>query len=269
MKVKKGQLIDLSFEGREFEVIIIDPDGLGKDQPSVGFGFRMMERYAGIPNDTLSRWTTEESALEGAGQKGVRALKPPSGNTFRVLEIKGKDNNNYVVVEASDWFDLAFDVLKSPGRIGKSVKKKLVDFLKWFAIKGFYAEVYVALKGKYTAKDSRALSKWMMSRLAGIPERNKYTDFLQSQGCEKGYEYAYWTDYIYEGLFGKTAREIKSFWKLVEGDKNIGRNYIPEILGLKAIAYCEHLVTQLYIDNLQQAHDDAISFTCRKYFHAN
>ncbi len=34
-------------------VIVIDPNGLGTDQPSVGFGFRMVERYAGIPNTTF------------------------------------------------------------------------------------------------------------------------------------------------------------------------------------------------------------------------
>lgn len=263
---RKGQLVSVQFEDREFTVIVIDPNGLGQDQPSVGFGYRMMERYAGIPNDTLSRWTTEESSFEGAGQIKRKSLKLPSGRTFRVLDIKGEDNNNYVVVEATDWFDLAFDILENPGRTGKSLKIKLIRFLKWFSVKGFYAEVYVALKGKYTAKDSRALSKWMVSRLAGIPDRNNYTDFLQSQGCVQGYQYAIWTNYVYEGLFGRTAREIKALWKLMEGDSNIGRNYIPEISGLESIAYCERMVTDLPFENLEQVHDEAIKLTLRKFF---
>ncbi len=62
MAIQQGQLITLSFEGREFQVIVVEPNGLGQDQPSVGFGFRMMERYAGIPNTTLSSWVRE---LEG------------------------------------------------------------------------------------------------------------------------------------------------------------------------------------------------------------
>jgi hypothetical protein len=41
-ELKAGQRITLSFEGREFDVIVIDPNGLGEDQPSVGFGFRML-----------------------------------------------------------------------------------------------------------------------------------------------------------------------------------------------------------------------------------
>ena len=61
----KGQLVTIEFEGREFQVIVVDPNGLGKDQPSVGFGFRLMEKYAGIKEQTLSDWTTEESALQG------------------------------------------------------------------------------------------------------------------------------------------------------------------------------------------------------------
>ena len=262
---KEGQLITIEFEGREFEVIVIDPNGLGQDQPSIGFGFRLMEKYAGIPTATLSQWQTVESALEGDPNNELQVLKLPSTNTYRVIQITGEDNNKYTVVEATDWFDLAFDILKKPGKVRKSTKDKLLGFIKWFAIKGFYAEVYVALKGKYTAKDSRTLSKWMVSRLAGIPERNKYTDFLQSQGCE-GYDYAIWTDYVYEGLFNRTAREIKSFWDLVEGSSSIGRNYIPEASGLEAVAYCERMVPELYINSLEQAHNDAISYTLRKFF---
>ena len=265
---RKGQLVTIQYEDREFQVIVIDPNGLGQDQPSVGFGFRLMEKYAGIPISTLSQWQTIESALEGDPNNELQVLKLPSNNTYRVIQIIGEDNNEYTVIEATDWFDLAFDILKKPGKLRKSTKDKLLGFVKWFAIKGFYAEAYVALKGKYTAKDSRTLSKWMTSRLAGIPERNKYTDFLQSQGCE-GFDYAIWTDYVYEGLFNRTAREIKSFWKLIEGDKSIGRNYIPEASGLEAVAYCERMVTELYIDSLEQAHNDAINYTLRKYFNGN
>jgi hypothetical protein len=76
--------------------IVIEPNGLGEGQPSVGFGFRMAERYAGIPNDTLSRWVLDLD--------GNKSLQAPSGKTFRVLDILASDNNTYSVVEASDWF---------------------------------------------------------------------------------------------------------------------------------------------------------------------
>ena len=38
---QQGDLIVVTYEDREFEAIVIDPDGLGEGEPSVGFGFRM------------------------------------------------------------------------------------------------------------------------------------------------------------------------------------------------------------------------------------
>lgn len=263
-KIKKGQRITVSYEEREFEVIVIDPNGLGKDQPSLGFGFNMMEKYGGIKQQTLSDWVTKESRFEGDRNKEINILKPPSGNSYKVTEIIGDDKNIYQVIEISDWVTVAGDVLKKPGKIRKGTKDALIDFLTWFATKGLYAEAYVALKGLYTAKDSRSLSSWMMARLEGKIRRNKYTDFLQAQGCE-GYDYGNWTNYIYEGLFGKTATEMKQLWSVVEGTKTIARNYISEDDGLKAVAHCENLTVELFVDELKEAHDDAISNTIRKF----
>jgi hypothetical protein len=260
MPIRKGQLITLSFEGREFEVIVIDPDGLGKNQASVGFGFRMMDRHAGLPQSTLTDWL-----VEGDRNNGIKSLKLPSGNLFRVTGILGEDNNEYLVVEASDWVALAVDVLKKPGKVKKPTQNKILDFLAWFAVKGFYADAYAALKGAYTEADSRAVSAWMQARLAGISRRNRYTKFLQEQGCEEWYEYANWTDYVYQALFGMKKKQMVEVWELVEGDKNIGRNYISEIEGLEAVAYCENQVVELFHADLRQAHDDAIAFAKRKF----
>lgn len=259
MPIKRGQLIKLNFEGREFEVIVIDPNGLGKNQPSIGFGFGMMERYGGLPISTSDNW------LEGLPNTSDECLKLPSGNTYRVSRILGLDNNLYVVVEVSDWVAIAVDVNKKPGKVRKPTKDKLLDFLGWFAVKGFYADAYAALKGAYTEADSRAVSAWMQARLAGITRRNRYTKFLQEQGCEEWYEYANWTDYVYLGLFGMKKKQMVEAWELVEGNKNIGRNYIPEVEGLEAVAYCETQVVELFYVNLQQAHDDAISYARRKF----
>jgi hypothetical protein len=260
MPIRKGQLITLPFEGREFEVIVIDPNGLGKNQASVGFGFRMMDRHAGLPQSTLTDWL-----VEGDRNNGIKSLKLPSGNLFRVTGILGEDNNEYLVVEASDWVALAIDVLKKPGKVKKPTQNKILDFLGWFAVKGFYADAYAALKGSYTEADSRAVSAWMQVRLAGISRRNRYTSFLQEQGCEEWYEYANWTDYVYQALFGMKKRQMVEEWDLVEGDKTIGRNYIAEIEGLEAVAYCENQVVELFHSDLRQAHDDAISFAKRKF----
>lgn len=266
MKTKKGQLITLEFESREFEVIVIDPNGLGRDRPTVGFGFRMMERYAGLPAATLSRWVaTKESGFEGVANNEHQQLKLPSGMALKVLQISGIESNDYFVLEVSDWVEAAGDLIKYPGKLRKSTKDKLVDFLKWFAVKGFYADAYTKLKGSYTEADSRILSAWMQARLEGKTRRSRYTKFLQEQGCNESYDYAKWTDYVYLGLFGMNKREMCKVWELVEGDRTIGRNYIPEPKGLEAVAYCENMVIELFLGDLKQAHDDAIAFARRKF----
>jgi hypothetical protein len=98
-----------------------------------------------------------------------------------------------------------------------------------------------------------------------ISRRNKYTSFLQQQGCEEWYEYANWTDYVYQGLFGMKKRQMVEAWELVEGSRAIGRNYIPEAEGLEAVAYCETQVIELFHQDLRQAHDDAVSFAKKKF----
>jgi hypothetical protein len=254
-----GSRVPLSYEGRDFEAIVIDPNGLGKNQPSVGFGFGMMEKYGGLPSSTSDNW------LEGLPNTANECLKLPSGSTFRVSRILGTDNNLYVVLEISDWVSVAADVLKKPGKVKKSTLNSLIDFLSWFAVKGFYADAYAVLKGAYTEADSRSVSAWMQARLMGISRRNRYTQFLQEQGCEEWYEYANWTDYVYQGLFGMKKKQMVEAWELVEGTKTIGRNYIPEPEGLNAVAYCENQVIELFCGSLQQSHDDAISFAKKKF----
>ncbi len=256
MSIEVGQRITLPFEGREFDVIVINPNGLGEQQPTVGFGFRMMEKYAGVPASTLSTWVFEKDEC--------KYLKLPSDKTLRVFEISGLDGNDYSVIEATDWFELVVDLLVNPGKTGKGLKEKLGAFLRWFAVKGFYAEAYTLLKGAYTAKDSRATTKWLEARQLGKIERKVYTDLLQVQGCEAT-DYAYWTDYVYQGIFGMKAKQMKGVWDLIEGDPTIARNYVPEAQGLQAVRYCEDMVVRLFVDDLEEAHDDAINYTRRKF----
>jgi hypothetical protein len=258
--LKPGDRITLMYEGKEFDVIVIDPNGLGEGQPSVGFGFRMGEKYAGVPESTLRTWVREIS--------NVTSLELPSGKLLGVREILGSDKNNYSVIEASDWFTLAIDLLVNPGKTGKGLRAKLGDFISWFAVKGFYAEAYVSFKGVYTAKDSRATTQWLEARQLGKYARKQYTDLLQSEGCDS-FEYANWTDYVYEGLFGLKAKEMKAVWELVDGSKTIARNYIPKAEGLDAVAHCEDMTVRLFVDDLKEAHDSAIKLTKRKFLAEN
>jgi hypothetical protein len=147
---KTGDLIPVTFENREFEVIVIDPHGLGINQPTLGFGFRMSDKYIGVPQSTLSKWVMQIN--------GVAYLKLPSGKLLRVVQILGNDNNYYNALEISDWVDMAIDVLINPGKTTKSVKLKIGDFLTWFATKGLYATTYAKLFGQYTIVDDNALT---------------------------------------------------------------------------------------------------------------
>lgn len=262
-KLKRGIRITVPYENREFDVIVIDPNGLGKDQPSVGLGFRMAEKYVGIPNNTLSDWLIK-SEVRVLDKISDHSLKLPSGKTFRVLEIPGDDGNPYNVIEASEWVSIAVDVLVNPGKTGKGLRAKLGDFLQWFAVKGFYAEAYVALKGVYTQKDSRATTAWLEARQLGIPARKIYTDLLQSQGCQ-AHDYGNWTNHIYQGLFGMPAKEMKEVWATQDGKASIARNHIPEAIGLDAVRYCEDMVVRMFVDDLTEAHDAAINLANRKY----
>lgn len=255
-ELRAGSIVKVVYEGREFEAIVIAPNGLGPGQPSIGFGFRMADRNVGIPQPTLSGWVIESEES--------KALKPPSGKDYRVIDILAVDGNTYSVVEASDWFAIAIDLLINPGRTGKGLRTKLGDFISWFAVKGFYAEAYVAFKGVYTAKDSRATTQWLEARQLGVPVRRLYTDLLHSLGCQ-GFDFARWTNHVYQGLFKMPAKEMKEIWELMDGNPRIARNYIPKAEGLDAVRYCEDMVVRMYVDDLEEAHDAAISLTRRKY----
>jgi len=51
----------------------------------------------------------------------------------------------------------------------------------------------------------------------------------------------------------------------VSGNSRIARNYIPQAVGLEAVAYCERMVAQLDLDDIEQAHDLAIQATRIKF----
>jgi hypothetical protein len=53
--------------------------------------------------------------------------------------------------------------------------------------------------------------------------------------------------------------------KLIEGNKKIARNYVPEAEGLEAVRYCEDMVVRVFVDDLAEAHDTAISIAKRKF----
>ena len=256
LDIKSGDLITVTYEEREFTAIVIDPDGLGPGQPSVGFGFMMAQKHIGIPQPTLTKRVIQH--------EGGEWFKTPSGTLFRVIHLLGTDNNNYKVIEVSEWFDLAMDILLSPGQFRKPTKEKIGAFLRWFAIKGFYAEANVALKGVYTAKNSRSVTKWLITRQSGKPVRKSYTDLISDTGAHAT-AYGKYTNKVYEGLFGMKAAEMRETWALMAGSAKIARNHITEEEGLEAVKFCEDLVARIFAGDLEEAHDQAIRWTVKKF----
>ena len=253
-----GQIIPIQFKGREFKAIVIDPDGLGAGKPTIGLGYRGMSRHLGIPDSTIKRRVLQ---IDGASY-----LELPSGKTFRVLQIQGNDGNSYNAVEVSDWVELAADWLKKPGKLRPQAKNGLIDFLAWYAAEGLYAEAYTFLKQTYTREDNETIQRWLVSREAGKPARVDWAYTIAEQGGGSPYKYGKWTNYVYKGLFGMDAGEMKAAWEEpVSGSRAIARNYIPEALGLEMVSHCEKLVSVLGFENMEQAHDEAIRLTQMKY----
>lgn len=251
-----GQLIPLRFKDRDLTAIVIDPDGLGEGKPSIGMGFRGMDRHTNVPVNTLSQRVIQKD--------GFRYLELPSGRAFRVFQISGEDGNDYEAIEASDWVALASDWAKEPGKLRKPARDGLIDFLAWFAAEGIYAQAYTFLKRTYTRDDDEALRQWLMSRETGKSYRKDWS--WEVKGKDPRGRYGYWTNYVYQGLFNMTAEEMKEFWERpVSGSARIARNYIPQAIGLEAVAYCEKMVSQIDLPDLYNAHDEAIRLTRIKY----
>jgi hypothetical protein len=140
----------------------------------------------------------------------------------------------------------------------------LIEFLAWFAAEGIYAQAYTILKRVYTREDDQRVQNWIMSRETGKPARAEWGWEVQEKD-PRG-RYGHWTNYVYRGLFGMNAATMKETWaNPIHGDARIARNYVPESVGLEAIAYCEKMVGLLDLDDNQQAHDLAIQASRLKF----
>ena len=261
--LKQGQLIKVPFNKKILDAIVIDPNGLAEGQPSIGLGFKMIEKHQGIRQQTLSSWLMKESVFEGDRNNEQKALKLPSKKAYRVTEILGEDNNEYSVIEVTDCVQLAADLIKNPGKTRTPTIHKVVDFLAWFAVDGFYAQAYTIAGFVYGDSTRRHLEKWKQERIVGVPLRKDYASYLVDIGEHK--LIGKWTNIVYQGLFGHNARQMRTIWETQAGRKDIARNHIPESLGIKAVAHCEKLVVTLDLDEINESHTQAIALTKTKF----
>ena len=264
--LEAGQVIPLKFKDREFRAVVIDPDGLGYNHPTIGVGYRSMSRHTDVPVNTIVQRVVDIEPVEGDPNSGGKFLKLPSGKLFRVIQISGNDGNTYNVIEITDWVELFSDWAKNPGKLRTKAKNGLIDFLAWFAAEGLYAEAYTFLKQTYTREDSERIQQWLVARQSGKPARRDWAYAIAEQGGNSPFKFGKWTNYVYRGLFGMDAAEIKRLWEApISGSRHVARNYIPETIGLEMLEYCEKLVAIFELDDLERAHDEAIRVTQIKF----
>lgn len=149
-----------------------------------------MDRHIGILRQPLSDRVSEI-------ERG-KHLKLLSSKLFRVSEIDAEDGNRYLLVEASDWVELARDWAKNPGKLRKPAREGLIDSLAWFAAEGFYAQACTILKRAYTYEDDQQVQNWIIQRESGKLARREWGWEIQDKD-PRG-RYGYWTNYIYRYL---------------------------------------------------------------------
>ena len=264
--LETGQVIPVRFKDKEFRAVIIDPDGFGYNRPTIGIGLRSMSRHTDVPVNTIIQRIVELPIEEGDPNSGGKFLKLPSKKLFRVIQISGNDGNDYSVIEAADWVELVRDWAKNPGKLRSKAKNGLIDFLAWFAAEGLYAEAYTFLKETYTREDNERIQQWLVARQSGKPARKDWAYAIAEQGGASPFKYGQWTNYVYRGLFGMDAAEMKKIWEApISGSKHVARNYIPESIGLEMVEYCEKLVAVFGLEDIERSHDEAIRMTQIKF----
>jgi hypothetical protein len=96
---RANQIVPLRYKRREIKSIIIDPNGLGPDKPSIGMGFRGMDRQIGISRQTLSDRVSEIEE--------EKYLELSSGSTFRVMQIDIEETCPLWIISGSSVSPLA------------------------------------------------------------------------------------------------------------------------------------------------------------------
>lgn len=104
-------------------------------------------------------------------------------------QILAEDNNEYLLIEASDWVAIAKDWAKDPGKLRKPARDGLIDFLGWYAAQGIYAQAYTIIRKVYTSEDSKAIQNWILSRETGKPYRIEWGFEVTDKDPRKRYGY--------------------------------------------------------------------------------
>ncbi len=275
MELKTGQRLRVPYQDRILWVEVISPHQFGYNKPSIGLNFSMQEKYTGLSSSTLLQWVRgakkrePELFIDDITMPKIEHLRlPKSKILYPVNCIPCYANDPNInepyrverVIEISDFIDLCFTAICDE-EINRRTKHKVKQFLQWFTVAGFYAEVFVFIKGSFNKADSEQLQQWLASRLANKENRKTYARLI----VELRENPAFYSNLTYLYLFGKLASQMRKQWKNVAGDETIARNHIPKAVALEAIGFVERTVVELYTDDLREAHVVAIEVARKKF----
>ena len=150
-------ILNLKAPGKEIniEAIVIDANGLGQNQASIGIDLREMVKLHWLPQETFAKW------IQSTNKESV---KLPSGSTIKVERVQSLDGNEYFVGEVCKLSLLGMN----PGEDGVEFPKGRAK-----AIHGFYSNAYKQ-KGEYTEADALAVDAWIQSQLMEILQRTEH-----------------------------------------------------------------------------------------------
>jgi len=275
MELKIGQKLQVSYKGKFVYVEVISPHHFGYNKPLVGFNLNQQKDYTGLSPTTLTQWLKgakkqdPDLFIDDVSVPKVEHLRlPKSKNIYPVhcLPIYSENSDSDEpyrvdkVVEIGDFIDLCF-VAICDEEVNRSTKHNIRRFLQWFTVSGVYAHIFVYTTGCFNKADSEQLQKWLIARIANKENRKSYASLI----VELRENPAFFSNWTYLKLFGKLASQMRKEWKTVSGDEAIARNHIPKAIALEAIGFVERTVVELYVGDLQEAHDLAIKIARKKF----
>lgn len=275
MELKIGQRLKVPYQDKVLSVEVISPHQFGYNKPSIGVNFSMQEKYTGLSSTTLTQWSKgakkrePDLFIDDVTMPKIEHLRlPKSKNLYPVYSTPIYSNNPdsdepyrvEKVIEISDFIDLCFTAICEE-EINRSTKREIKKFLQWFTVTGFYAQVFVYIKGSFNKADNEQLQQWLASRIANKENRKSYASLI----VELRENPAFYSNLTYLNLFGKLASQMRKEWKTVAGEDAIARNHIPEAIALEAIGFVERTVVELYTGDLREAHILAIEVARKKF----
>jgi len=168
IKLVAGQKIPVVLDRLRIEAIVIDPNGLGQNQPSLGLEFRTLMKYYLLPFHIHFNWT------KGVDKEWIELL---SGNVAKVLKINELDGNETLAVEACEWILLSDEYKEELKNGGIATEESQQRDGRIDIVFRFYKDAY-GRSGGYTDDDLYSVSDWIFSRAISLSQNLQWKKLL-------------------------------------------------------------------------------------------